>query len=281
MPETPKLGSVMVDGHELAFKRAGAGSPVVFIHGIVSSSFIWDQIALDLSSDYDVIWLDLLGCGGSGKPLDADYSIRAHAARLKEFTSQLNLNRFHLVGHDVGGGIAQIYAVHHTEDLLNLTLINTIAYDFWPVQPIIAMRTPIIRNLAMATLDLGVLKKLIQLAVYHKERITEEVMEQFSAQFRTREGRKAFLKFAKSLDSDHLLEISDDLGKLDIPVLILRGEEDVFLSGTIAEELHANIPDSRLESIDTGGHYIQYDEPEWVVRNLRSFMEGDGRGPEF
>ena len=257
----------------MAYHRKGSGQPLVMVHGIVTYSFIWDDIADALSENYDIIWLDLLGCGDSDKPVGVDFSIKAHAHRLKNFIDQLGIERFHLVSHDVGGGIAQIYAVNYPEDLYDVVLINSIGYDFWPVQPIIAMRTPIIRQLVLASLDFGVLRKIVSAGLYYKGMLTPDLIARFKAPFLTPEGRKAFIHFAKGLDNRHLLEIENDLRKLDLPVLIVRGDADPYLSLEISAKLHDEIPGSRLIRIPTAGHFIQFDEPEFLTKIISEFID--------
>lgn len=272
MNRSDNARKLRVDDHDLAYYRKGSGQPLVMIHGIVTYSFIWDDMAEALSEHFDVIWLDLLGCGDSGKPVGVDFSIKAHAHRLKKFIDKLGIERFHLVSHDVGGGIAQVYAVNYPEDLYDAVLINSIGYDFWPVQPIIAMRTPIIRQLALASLDYGVLRKIISTGIYYKERLTPELFARFKAPFRTPAGRKAFIHYAKCLNNQHLLEIESDLRELDLPVLIVRGDADPFLSLEISEKLNNEIPESRLIRIPTGGHFIQFDEHELLTKIITEFI---------
>lgn len=263
-----------VRGNQLAYYREGKGKTVLLVHGITSYAFIWREIMQALSQRYDVIALDLLGCGASDTPLDIDYSLNIHADLICEFAAQLEIAKLHFVGHDIGGGIGQIIAVRYPELLHDLTLINTVAYDFWPVQPIIAMRTPIIRQLAMATLDLGTFKLIIQRAVYHKERVDDDLMSCFSKPLRTQAGRKAFLHFAKSLNNEHLMGIRDQLRQLNMPVLIIRGDADVYLSQEISKKLQREIPGSRLVRIPTAGHFIQFDEPALVASTIRDFYRG-------
>jgi pimeloyl-ACP methyl ester carboxylesterase len=263
-----------VDGHRIAYHRQGTGSPVLLVHGITTYSFIWDEIICHLSPSYDVIALDLLGCGDSSKPLDVSYSVKNHAEIVSEFIRLLRLPCVHYVGHDIGGGIGQVLAVRHPEQLQDLSMINTVAYDYWPVQPIIAMRTPIIRQFALATLDLGTFKLIIKRGVYHKDRITEKIMESFFAPMKTSEGRKGFLHFAKSLDNTHLMEISDQLRALKMPVLIIRGDADVYLSEAISERLHREIPGSQLIRFAHAGHFIHFDDSPGVAEKLHSFFQG-------
>ena len=264
-----------VSGHALAYQRQGRGEPVLLVHGITTYGFIWRKIVPLLCRDYDVIVVDLLGCGASDKPLGLSYAIKDHAERLFEFVTKLGLGRFHFVGHDLGGGMGQIFAVRHPELLLDLTLINSVGYDFWPVQPIIALRTPIVRQFLMASFDLGTFRQVVKRGIYHKERVTNKLMELFMKPLQTPEGRKAFMHFAKCLDNHNLMEIEDDLRRLALPVLIVRGDADPYLGATIAEKLHHEIPGSRLARIASGGHFIQEDEPEWLARELLDLFRSD------
>jgi pimeloyl-ACP methyl ester carboxylesterase len=265
--------TIELDGYSIAYTSSGEGEVVLLVHGITTYSFIWRKIVPLLDQKYRVLTIDLPGCGNSSKQLERKYSIKNHAHLLKSFVEKLGIEKFHLVGHDVGGGACQIFAVHYPELLYDLTLINTVAYDFWPVQPIIAMRTPIIRQFAMATLDFGALRMIVRRGLYHPEALTTELMDHFWAPMKTREGRKAFLHFAASLDNNDLTEISDALRKLSLPVLIIRGDGDPYLSGLIAEKLAENIPESILVKIATGGHFIQEDEPQLIAEEMLQFFQ--------
>jgi pimeloyl-ACP methyl ester carboxylesterase len=271
---TLKKEALTISGHSMAYHREGKGEPVLLVHGITTYSFIWRKIIPLLSIAYDVIAVDLLGCGDSDKPLDVSYAIKDHVERLHEFVTKLGLGKFHFVGHDLGGGMGQIFAVKHPEMLLDLTLINTVAYDFWPVQPITALRTPVLRFFMMASFDLGTFKLVVKRGLYHKERMTDDLMDLFSAPMNTTEGRKAFLHFAKCLDNHNLMEIESDLRELAVPLLIIRGDADRYLGAAISERLHREVRGSRLVRIPTGGHFIQEDEPERIVQELITFFGG-------
>jgi pimeloyl-ACP methyl ester carboxylesterase len=160
----------LVGGHSITYYREGEGEVVLLVHGITTYSFIWRKVFSHLTSKYDVIAVDLLGCGDSSKPLDVSYSLQDHADRLFTLVESLGIKKFHFVGHDLGGGIGQIFAVRHPAMLFDLTLVNSVAYNFWPVQPITSLRTPIIRQILMASLDLGTFKLLVRRGIYHKRK---------------------------------------------------------------------------------------------------------------
>lgn len=263
-----------ISGHKIFYTREGSGETILLIHGITTYSFIWRKIINFLSPSFDVIAIDLLGCGNSDKPLNFDYSIKSQAKLIAGFIKKLELKNIHLVAHDIGGGVAQILSVSHPDLFSDCTLINSVAYDFWPVQPIIAMKTPIIRQLAMSTLDLGAFRLLIKRGLHNKDVLTEELMSLFWVPMKSKLGRKAFLRLAESLNNKHLLEIKDVLHKSELPFLIIRGEEDLYLSEEICETLNANIPNSTLVKIPKTGHYMMEEEPRIISETIIEFVKG-------
>lgn len=258
----------VVDGFRLAYRQHGSGETVLLIHGVTTASFIWDRVVPHLSPLYRTVAVDLLGCGASDRPLGVDCSLRRQAELLGGLVETAGFGPVHLVGHDVGGGIAQILSVRRPDLVRDLALLNTVGYDFWPVQPIVTLRTPIVRQLAMATLDLGILRIIVRRALFHPERLTDELLGNVRREVSAESARRSFLQFVRALNNRDLTEIADDLRKVAIPVLVVRGDADAYLSAEIAERLHREIPSSRLLRIATAGHYIQEDEPAAVAEAL-------------
>lgn len=262
----------VVSGYGINYFREGQGETVLLVHGITTYSFIWSDLFHTLKAGYDVIALDLLGCGASDKPIDVDYSLKHQAEMIKDFVDRLNIKKLHIVGHDVGGGIAQIFTVNNPDMLITSTFVNSVAYDFWPVQPIIAMRTPIIRQLAMSTLDMGMFKLVVQRGLFYRQKVTPELMNYFFEPMRDKSGRKAFLHFAGCLDNKNLLEIAEQLRKIKTPVLIIRGDADVYLGSNISQKLHNEISVSNLVVIPNAGHFIQFDVPDLLADIFQKFL---------
>lgn len=266
--------SCRIDGNRIFYQRQGTGPPLLLVHGITTYSFVWRKLLPFLAQSYQVICIDLLGCGASDKPLAPSYSLTEHARRTAALIEQLDLGQPDFIGHDLGGGIGQIMAVHYPDHIRSLTLINSVGYNFWPVQPISLMRTPIVRQLLMAILDRRLLRMLVNNGLYHKALLSDDLLDLFWEPFKTPGGRKAFLHFAKCLDNRNLTELEPDLKHLALPVLILRGDADPFLSAAIAEKLYEDIPGSELRRIVTGSHYLMEDEPEWTADQIISFLSG-------
>lgn len=260
-----------VDGQRLAYWQRGQGEVVLLVHGITTYAFLWEPVARQLAERYRVIAVDLLGCGDSDMPLDVSYGLSAHADRLRTFCRQLELPRLHFVGHDLGAGIGQIFATRYPDQLLDLTLINPVAYDYWPVQPITTLRAPILGQLLAASLDLGMLHLLVRRGFLHKELVDATLVETYRRPFSTPLGRKALMHFARALDARDLLQIVDRLQRLELPVQILWGKADAYLSADIPAQLAADIPNCRRVDLDAG-HYSPLDAPDEIAGALLAFF---------
>ncbi|NLG08882.1 MAG: alpha/beta fold hydrolase [Deinococcales bacterium] len=114
-----------LDGHRLSYVDEGAGSPVLFVHGTPTWSFLWREQLRALAGEHRVLALDNLGFGLSDKPPHADYTPAAHARRLEAFVAHLGLTDLTLVVHDYGGPIGLSYALRHPRDVPRLLITNT------------------------------------------------------------------------------------------------------------------------------------------------------------
>src|SRR5437764_14275911 len=85
-------------GHQVVYRIAGSGPPVVLIHGMVNSSRHWQAVAARLADRYTVIAPDLIGHGDSATPR-GDYSLGAHAAVIRDLLAALGIERATMGGH--------------------------------------------------------------------------------------------------------------------------------------------------------------------------------------
>ena len=132
IPTLPGIESQMVQTDRLAIHTLSAGpaeaTPVVFVHGNGSSATFWEETMLALPDGYRGVALDLRGYGDTEPlPVDATLGLGDMVADLHALAEALGLDRFHLVGHSMGGGIAMKYAIAHPERLQSLTLVDTMS----------------------------------------------------------------------------------------------------------------------------------------------------------
>lgn len=113
-----------IPGFEIAYLEAGAGEPLVLVHGIGADKDNFDRVALKLVKHYRVIAIDLPGFGESSKPAGGDYGIEAQARHLGQVLDALGLSRAHLGGSSMGGWIVARYAALAPERVQSLWLIG-------------------------------------------------------------------------------------------------------------------------------------------------------------
>src|SRR5215210_5797541 len=111
-------------GHQVVYRIAGEGPPVVLVHGMVNSSEHWRHVATRLAERYTVIAPDLVGHGDSATPR-GDYSLGAHAGVIRDLLSALGIERATMVGHSLGGGVAMVFFWQFPHRVERLALVSS------------------------------------------------------------------------------------------------------------------------------------------------------------
>jgi pimeloyl-ACP methyl ester carboxylesterase len=107
----------------------------------------------------------------------------------------------------------------------------------------------------------------------------EEAWETYLSQWRGEEGKLAFLRKEKGLRKRDTAELEPRLGEVNVPVLVVWGEEDAWLDPSQADRLGEAILDSRVKKIPGVGHFVPEDAPEVLARELLAFLEEGEVGP--
>lgn len=109
---------------QLSFARAGQGAPLVLVHGFLGGSAMWAGQRAAFAATHDVICPDLAGFGASA-PLEAPDTIEGHARRVLALLDHLGIGSFDLLGHSMGGMVAQEMARLAPGRLRSLILYGT------------------------------------------------------------------------------------------------------------------------------------------------------------
>lgn len=124
MNDTMEHGWARLSAVAMHYLTAGAGDPVVLLHGWPQTSYEWRRVMPRLAQRHRVIAPDLRGLGDTSRPLEG-YDARTVAADVAELlTHHLGIGRFHLVGHDWGGPVAFALAAQHPQTVRTLTIVD-------------------------------------------------------------------------------------------------------------------------------------------------------------
>ncbi len=259
----------------MAYVDVGEGPAVVLLHGFPTSSHLWRREAWLFAERMRVIAPDLLGYGASAKPLDADLSERAQARYVDDLLTQLGIDQAAVVGHDLGGGIAQLLALDGRAEVRCLVLLDTVCFDAWPIEGVKMLQSgdP---NQERPDFVEEVVRLIFDVGVSHKERLDAEVLGRFVAPWR--DDPAAFFRAARAITGEGLAGREAELSRLDVPAFILWGEEDPFLPPELAERLGEAIPGSTVALLPGCSHFVNEDAPQTIGPLMYHFLRSQYLG---
>ncbi len=261
--------TVSVDGRDLglAYRDAGTGEPVIFLHGIPTWSFLWRRVAPRLEDEFRTIVPDLVGYGNSDRRDSFDRSIRAQERMLDALVDELGFETFHVVGHDIGGGVALRYGAHTDGRVEKMVLSNATCYDSWPVEYITSLGLP-----GTAEMDPAEFRDALDEAfVDGLERDDPDPawVSGIEAPWLRDGGRLAFARAAVATNTNHTTEI--DYGSIDTALCCLWGAEDAEQPVEDGRRLVDDVG-GELTALDGAGHWVMEDRPVTYAERLRRFL---------
>lgn len=251
----------------------GAGEPIVFLHGFPSSGHLWSSVVPLLPAGHRIVVLDLLGYGRSDRPQGRPVTVRGHADRVIELFDALGIDQACVVGHDVGGGIAQWLAVRHPHRVSRLCLVDSVGFDCWPTRAVKLARAmlPLTRPLP-ATWMLSVLRPDLLRGYADHDRGARSV-ELYVRPFASPEGRDAFHEHLLALESSDTESLAPHLRDIVAPTAIVWGQHDPFLPVAIARRLRDAIPGATLEVVRDARHFVPEEAPRAVADAVEALLE--------
>lgn len=257
-----------VSGGTLAYHDVGEGPAVVLLHGFPLSSHLWRGLIPTLAPRHRVLAPDLLGLGGSAKPVDAPLDIRAQAGYVRELLAHVDADRVAVVGHSTGGGVAQLLAVDPGVEVL--VLIDSIAFDHWPSQATIELQVSPSEQETLATIEL-VYRTAFALGMREGE-LSEADLAAYLDPWRAPEAVPAFFRWARAIDGVGLAGLRTAMRDWELPTLILWGEEDPFHPPSVAQELNEAIASSALGLVPECGHFLPEEAPETIYPIIAEYL---------
>ncbi len=248
---------------DLYYEIAGQGQPILFIHGLGSSSRDWEPQVAFFAKHYQVVTFDVRGHGQSGKP-PGPYSIPLFATDTAELIKSLGIAPAHIIGISMGGMIAFQLAVSAPDLVRSLVIVNS--------GPEFILRTfkerigglqrlLIVRLLGMRKMG-RVLSKRLFPKPEHKE-LRRVFVERWAEN-----DRRAYSDAMRAIVG---WSVSDRLGDIRSPTLVIAADED-YAPVSLKEAYIAKMPQAELVVIADSRHATPAERPEQFNEALMAFL---------
>lgn len=258
-------------GVPVAWDETGRGAPVVLVHGLPTSPRLWRWV-VPLVDGARCLAVELVGYGDSipaGR--ERDLSVAAQATYLLGWLDAIGLERFVLVGHDVGGGVAQVAAVRAPERVAGLVLTNAVGYDAWPVPMVAALRRAGgLVELVPDVIAGPAFTAAILLGHDDAERGRESADEHWRF-YAEHGGAAALVRQARALHGADTVAIQQRLVDLDVPARVVWGADDPFLPLRYGQRFAADLR-APLDQVEGANHFVPEDHPAVVAGALNELL---------
>lgn len=261
-----------VDGLKISFVDKGQGPSLLLIHGIPVWGYLWKDCLRPLAEHFRVIVPDLAGYGYSDHRDSFDRSIKVQARILVGLLKHLQINRLFVVGHDIGGAVAQRFVVDNAARVPKWVLIDSVLYDSWPADPMVRLGNP---RLHYRTEGAELAQKFIERLpddFYHRDKASEELLAGWMAPYMTETGKLSLIRNAAALNTNHTMELLADLHRLTIPLLLLWAEKDQYQPLATAERFHREFPQTKLQVVPDSDHFLPLEKGPEVAQVLLDYL---------
>ncbi|MCX5724183.1 MAG: alpha/beta hydrolase [Nitrospirae bacterium] len=252
----PTRRAIALDGVTLSILEAGTGDPVIYVHGVVTTSNIFPKYLADYSPDYRGIAVDLRGYGDSEKTPTGS-NISQFVKDLIALADRLKIEKPIWVGVSMGGMILQQLALEHPDRVKALVLVSTTDGAMILDQDLPSIGNPrtnaeVSKKILLESFPAGTNPKLYQPLLDRIPTWNASVL---------REALTSMSVFTKH----------GQLSTITAPTLILVGAKDDVATPAIAAGIQAQIIGSRLVTFKTG-HFMMAEDPDGFQKVLGEFL---------
>lgn len=265
---------------EMSYVDMGEGPAVLLLHGFPTSADLWRREAWLLAQRMRVIVPDLVGYGQSDKPTEADLTEPAQAGYVRELLAELGIDELAVVGHDIGGAIAQMLALDGGPRVRALVLVDAACFDAWPIEGIRMIQSASTDQETASFVE-DFLRSAFGLGVAHQDRLEPGVVDGYIE--RWTQDPAAFFRAVRGIAGKGLAGRDAELADLDIPSFVIWGEDDPFLPVELAERLGDALPFATVALLPGCSHFVMEDAPQTVGPLIYEFLRmrylGEAHGP--
>lgn len=255
----------------MVWDRFGTGEPVVFLHGTPWSSALWRETADACAPRFTVHLWDMPGYGHSSKESGHPVDIGEQARLFAHLLDTWELERPHVIAHDIGGAVALRAALLHGAHYRSLCLVDVVALRPWgsPFFSLVHDNVDVFAALP-AAIHRGALEAYIRGAAHRELRADD--LDMLMSPWLDETGQAAFYRQIAQADQKFTDDIEHLYPTLDIPTHIIWGREDTWIPVDRARRLHALIPGATLTEIAGAGHLIHLDAPGALTADIIQWL---------
>jgi pimeloyl-ACP methyl ester carboxylesterase len=253
---------------EIVYRVLGEGPPVILLHPFPANHEFWLPVAGALSTRYRLILPDLRGHGDSDIG-EGPATMEKHSTDIARVMDDAEVGRAPMIGVSIGGYVLFDFWRKHRERAAALGLCNT--------------KAPADASEARAAR----LHAAEEVLVRGTEPFFESMIPRLLGTT-TRESRpdlvEGALRMMRKMSPEDVAQVQrgmagrpdsmDTLKTIDVPTLLVTGEEDPLTGTNEAELMRRHIANSQMMVIPRAGHYSAWEQPEEMGRVLRQFLEG-------
>lgn len=270
------------DGSWLGYRQSGHGSTdLLMLHGFAANMETWHDLAPFFPEEtYTLHMIDLPPHGTASRGRHHDYSIPAQAERVASFIDIMSLKQVTVIGHSMGGAIALALAIHLQElgmdRISKLVLIDAPAYP-QPLPGFIkSIALPFIGPLALWLLSPEhIARNGLRAVLWNSDLVTRERINRYASTFRVPGTALALSHCARELTPPNAERLTSFYRHLDIPALIIWGQQDNIIRQTHGERLSQDIPAATFVSLLECGHNPHEELPGKTFELIEHFLSNN------
>jgi pimeloyl-ACP methyl ester carboxylesterase len=259
------------------YRDAGEGPPVVFVHGLLVDGELWRKVTPLLQGDARCIAPDLpLGSHRIAMNPDAEMTPAGVARLVGDLLAALDLEDVTLVGNDTGGAISQLVALDHGERVGRLVLTNCDCFEVFPPKEFVPMvkaaKVPGALYAAVQPMRAAAARRSPLAYGWLAHEIPDEVTGAWTAPFLDdADVRRDTVAFLRAIDKATMLDAGARLPSLQIPSLVVWGQDDKFFAPALGERLAAALG-ARLVPVAGARTFVSEDAPDALAGFIREFV---------
>lgn len=261
---------VLPNGKKIRVARLGTGVPVIMLHGYPENLQVWNDLAKKLSAHYEVIAFDWPGMGYS-EEWSGGATPKHMAKRLAELMDMWKIDKAHLVGQDMGGQPALVFAAQFPSRTISLTVMNSLVQ--WDVKT--SWEISVLRKLKFNMLIIKYFPRLVYMRALSTflakgAKVDAGINEDMWKAFSQQRVRNFIVRMCAGYEAQ-LKKLPELYRQVKCPVFICWGEREKHFPPVHAIKLKENIPHARLDIISGGEHWMCIDKSEEIAGKLLDF----------